>query len=218
MHRDKVLALMVWALALVLLCGDLALGDNDPAMDLYYSANSLCSRRFYKLAVTEYKTFLSQYAAHAKAPLAKWGLAISLYNLAQLKEAEPLFKELAGNGAVAAQEQLHNLWGACLLEQKRFPEAEKAFNWSLKNAKDPASEQTANARTGLIEAMFLKDKWANLPGPQLASNYYRWYYGALSMYQHQGDDWKTWNEALRPLLLARPACGSAGNGTRRGRW
>jgi TolA-binding protein len=149
-------------LAAALVWGDLALAENDPAMDLYYSANSLCSRRFYKLAVVEYKSFLSQYGNHAKAPLAKWGLAISLYNLGQLKEAEPLFKELAGNGAVAAQEQLHNLWGACLLEQKRFPEAEKAFNWSIKNAKDPASEQTANARTALIEAMFLQDKWAEV--------------------------------------------------------
>jgi TolA-binding protein len=109
MHRDNTLALTVWALAMLLVFGDLALAENDPAMDLYYSANSLCSRRFYKLAVTEYKTFLSPYGSHPKAPLAKWGLAISLYNLGQLKEAEPLFKELAGNGAVAAQEQLHNL-------------------------------------------------------------------------------------------------------------
>ena len=162
MHRNKAVSFASLALVMVLVCGDLALAENDPAMDLYYSANSLCSRRFYKLAVTEYKTFLSQYGAHAKAPLAKWGLAVSLYNLGNLKEAEPLFKELAGNGAVAAQEQLHNLWGACLMEQKRFPEAENAFNWSVKNAKDPASEQTANARTGLIETLFLQDKWAEV--------------------------------------------------------
>ena len=33
----------------------------DPALDKYYSANSLCSRRFYKLAVAEYKDFLAKY-------------------------------------------------------------------------------------------------------------------------------------------------------------
>ena len=162
MHRDKILALTVLALVMVWVCPDRALAENDPAMDLYYSANSLCSRRFYKLAVTEYKTFLSTYGTHAKVPLAKWGLAVSLYNLGDLKEAEPLLKELVGNGAIAAQDQLHNLWGACLMEQKRFAEAEQAFGWSVKNAKDPASEQTANARTGLIETLFLQDKWAEV--------------------------------------------------------
>lgn len=150
---------MVWALVATHVCGSLALAEADPAMDLYYSANSLCSRRFYKLAAVEYKTFLAKYGNHAKAPRAKWGLAVSLYNLGQLKEAEGLLKSLAGHREIAAQQQLHNLWGACLLEQKRFAEAEKAFDWSIKNAKDPASAQTANARTGLIEALYLQNKW-----------------------------------------------------------
>jgi len=153
---------MVWVLMAVLVCGGRALAEKDPAMDLYYSANSLCSRRFYKLAAVEYKTFLSKYGRHAKASLAKWGLAISLYNLGQLKEAEPLLKELAGHREIAAQGQLHNLWGQCLLEQKHFGEAEKAFGWSVKNAKDPGSARTANARTGLIEALYLQDKWSEV--------------------------------------------------------
>lgn len=150
---------MVWALVATHICGSLALAGTDPAMDLYYSANSLCSRRFYKLAAVEYKTFLAKYGNHAKAPRAKWGLAVSLYNLGQLKEAEGLLKSLAGHREIAAQQQLHNLWGACLLEQKRFTEAEKAFTWSVKNAKDPASAQTANARTALIETLYLQNKW-----------------------------------------------------------
>ncbi len=153
---------MVWALVAMHVCGSLALAETDSAMDLYYSANSLCSRRFYKLAAVEYKTFLAKYGKHAKAPRAKWGLAVSLYNLGQLKEAEGLLKSLAGHREIAAQQQLHNLWGACLLEQKRFAEAEKAFGWSVKNAKDPASAQTANARTGLIETLYLQNKWAEV--------------------------------------------------------
>ena len=162
MHRDKILSLTAWALLVVLACGDRAPAETDPAMDLYYSANSLCSRRFYKLAAVEYKTFLSKYGRHAKVPRAKWGLAISLYNLGQLKEAEGLLKSLAGHREIAAQGQLHNLWGACLLEQKRFAEAERAFGWSVKNAKDPSSAQTAYARTVLIEALYLQDKWSEV--------------------------------------------------------
>ncbi len=135
---------------------------RDPALDKYYIANSLCSRRFYKLAVAEYKEFLTKYPKHAKVPKAKWGLAISLYNLGNSKEAEPLFKGLAASKEIPDQEMLHNLWGSCLLEQKSFPEAEKAFTWSIKNAKDPASARTANARVGLIEALYLQNKWADV--------------------------------------------------------
>ena len=32
-------------------------------------------------------------------------------------------------------------------------------------------------------------------------DYYYWYYGCLSLYQHQGPIWKRWNERMRPLLL-----------------
>ena len=142
--------------------GDVARAQSDSALDLYYSANSLCSRRFYKLAVGEYKSFLSKYPQHAKAPKAKWGLAISLYNMGKAKEAEPLFKGLAGNSEISDQQMLHNLWGSCLLEQNKFAEAEKAFTWSVKNAKDPASARTANARAGLIEALYLQNKWAEV--------------------------------------------------------
>lgn len=140
----------------------LAQEKRDPALDKYYSANSLCARRFYKLAIVEYKEFLTKYPKHAKVPKAKWGLAISLYNLGKSKEAEPLLKGLAGSKEIPDQEMLHNLWGSCLLEQKSFAEAEKAFTWSIKNAKDPAGARTANARVGLIDALYLQNKWAEV--------------------------------------------------------
>lgn len=160
MRQNKVISLSAWALLLVWAGGgDFARAGEDPAMDLYYSANSLCSRRFYKLAVDEYKTFLAKYRGHSKAPLAKWGLAVSHYNLGQLKQAEPLLRELAGKREIAAQPLLHSLWGACLLEQRKFAEAEKAFAWAVKNAKDPGAQQAANARTGLIEALYHQNKW-----------------------------------------------------------
>jgi hypothetical protein len=33
-------------------------------------------------------------------------------------------------------------------------------------------------------------------------NYYYWYYGCLSMYQHGGDAWEKWNDTVKPLYLA----------------
>ena len=160
--KHATVALGVRTIVLVVLCFAVvasAQEKRDPALDKYHSANSLCARRFYKFAVAEYKDFLTKYPEHAKVPKAKWGLAISLYNLGKSKEAEPLFKGLVGSREIPDQEMLHNLWGSCLLEQKSFAEAEKAFTWSIKNAKDPASARTVNARVGLMDALYLQNKW-----------------------------------------------------------
>ena len=135
---------------------------DDAALDLYYSANSLCSRRFYKLAVNEYKLFLTKYPKHAKVPRAQWGLALALYSMGELKQAEPLLAKLAGGSSVDAQDQLHNLWGSCLLAMDRHADAEKAFTWTVTNAKDPKGTHVSNARVGQIEALFLQGKWAGV--------------------------------------------------------
>jgi|GEM_PF-1997679 len=39
-----------------------------------------------------------------------------------------------------------------------------------------------------------------LPRPRKESSYY-WYYATQVMFHLQGDDWKTWNQAMKPLLL-----------------
>jgi hypothetical protein len=39
--------------------------------------------------------------------------------------------------------------------------------------------------------------------PRLAElNLYYWYYGTLAMFQHGGEDWTRWNDALRDLLVS----------------
>ncbi len=85
--------------------------------------------------------------------------------------------------------------------------AEAMFIRQLLGAKpsDARQQESAEFLVSLegVDKKGRKGKFSNLPGPQAASNYYHWYYGALAMYQHQGEEWKTWNEAVRPLLLAR---------------
>ena len=160
--------LLVGLLAVAVLAGGTpawaqeAAADDDPGLDLYYSANSLCSRRFYKLAVAEYTLFLEKFPTHAKVPKAKWGLALALYSMGDLKQAEPLLAKLAGGTTIKAQDQLHNLWGTCLLAMDRLAEAEKAFAWTIDNAKDPKDKHVSNARVGHIEALFLQSKWADV--------------------------------------------------------
>ena len=166
MNDAKAKVLWVAVLVTAVLAGGApawAQAKDDEALDLYYSANSLCSRRFYKLAANEYKEFLTKYPTHAKAPKAQWGLALALYSMGDLKQAEPLLAKLAKSPSIAEQDQLHNLWGSCLLEMKgRLPDAENAFAWTVKNAKDPKSKHVSNARIGLIETQFLQEKWAEV--------------------------------------------------------
>ncbi|MDE0737011.1 MAG: hypothetical protein OSB47_14410, partial [Pirellulaceae bacterium] len=40
-----------------------------------------------------------------------------------------------------------------------------------------------------------------LPRKNTHSSYY-WYYGTQVMYHLQGDPWKRWNDAMKPLLIA----------------
>ncbi|MBL7221431.1 MAG: tetratricopeptide repeat protein [Phycisphaerae bacterium] len=155
---------VLWLIVLVSLLAPLAGAQEkaDPALDLYYNANSLCHRRFYKQAVDEYKRFLAKHPDHTKAPTARWGMAISLYNLSKSAEAEPLLAKLVGSRWIKAQDQVHNLWGSCLLELGKFPEAEKAFTWTIANGKDPKGKSVTDARVGLVESFYLQRKWKEL--------------------------------------------------------
>ncbi|TWT58094.1 hypothetical protein KOR42_14650 [Thalassoglobus neptunius] len=60
---------------------------------------------------------------------------------------------------------------------------------------------------------------ANRPSRSTINLYY-WYYGTLAMYQHGGDDWDQWNNALRDLLIAeqRKTGPQAGSWDPRGVW
>ena len=58
----------------------------------------------------------------------------------------------------------------------------------------------------------------NLIQKQLPSNnrvdYYYWYYGSLAMRQAQGQDWQSWNDKLKPILLGK----QIKRGNNRGAW
>ena len=173
-HRRWAIALSI---ATALLAGALhaqaqeAASSDDPALIPYYTGNALYTRQLYTHAITQYEAFLEASPKHAKAPLAKWGLALSYYSRFytydaakqaksrdDLKKAAGLFGQLAGLAAIKEQEQLHNLWGACSLELDDFPKAETALAWTVKNGKSP--ELKLDAMAGLAQALFLQDKWA----------------------------------------------------------
>lgn len=82
--------------------------------------------------------------------------------------------------------------------------AEAMFARQLLGAKpsEPPQQESAEYLSA-VESADKRGRGTNLPGPRSRSNFYHWYYGALALYQHQGEPWQRWNRAVRPLLLAR---------------
>jgi len=52
-----------------------------------------------------------------------------------------------------------------------------------------------------------------LPDPR-RPDYYYWYYGCLSLYQHQGPVWEMWNQEMKKTLLSM----QVRNGDAAGSW
>lgn len=133
---------------------------NDPATDLYYSANALYNRKLYSLAAEEYADFLKKFPAHDRAPRVRLGLALCHYSLGDKKKAAPLFALLTKERGLSNQQEIHNLWGQCLLGLDRPAEAQNAFAWSRSRGND--SEQKELAGAGLTEAFYCQSKWRDV--------------------------------------------------------
>ena len=177
---------------------------KDPALDLYFSANGLYNRRLYELAVDEYRKFLSKYSTHGKANDARLGLALSLFSSNRRLEAEPEFRKLSTNSQLAKLAPVHNYWGHCLLEQKKYAEAEKAFVWSVKNR--PELSVKADALAGLSESQYRQKKWAELGktalklrqvSPKSPHLFRVGYQGALGLFESKDFDGAL--QLLKPL-------------------
>lgn len=71
-------------------------------------------------------------------------------------------------------------------------------------------------RMANAEALLMR----NLPDWDADPNTYYWYYATLALFQHQGDSWKLWNDALTRTLLAnqRHDDGAAGSWNPDGEW
>ena len=87
--------------------------------------------------------------------------------------------------------------------------AEGMFVQQLLGASPPEERQKESAR-------YLAE---NVPTRKSNANLYYWYYGCLALYQHQGPEWTTWNDAIKPLLLERQIKSGPNTGTwEPGRW
>ena len=62
-------------------------GKDDPALEQYYVANGAYNRKLSPVAIQQYQAFLKDHPEHAKADLARRGLALSHYASKQYKAA-----------------------------------------------------------------------------------------------------------------------------------
>lgn len=126
---------------------------DDAALRDYLSANGLLNRGLYELAEKEYRQFLRAHESHAKAPIARYGLAVCLYRTekfaAAVKELEPLTE--VANFAFAAE--VRAMLGQCHLALKDYPAAARACQELLRNHE--RNELADDAAALLIEAHYL---------------------------------------------------------------
>ena len=132
---------------------------GDGVAGSYYDANALFNRKLYALAIKKYEAFLAANPQHPKASLARYGLALSHYELGNLKAAAPLLGQLSKDPRIPDKGRVYNKWGSCLLALGKNAEAESAFTWSSTNAREAARKH--EGLVGLAEAQFRQGKWAS---------------------------------------------------------
>ncbi|MBT3200503.1 MAG: hypothetical protein HN350_11355, partial [Phycisphaerales bacterium] len=109
-----------------------------------------------------------------------------------------LWLDIAGGG------EHKGLYGYTGPSPKDAMVAEGMFVQQLLGAKpsDPRQIESASYLVTGIKSGRRKSQ-GSLPTSDSKTNMYYWYYGFLSLYQHQSPMWKTWNLRVRQLLVDR---------------
>ena len=95
----------------------------DEAEEQYQLIAGLVERELHDLAVKEARSFLESYPSHPKAPLARYRLASSLYELERYEEAAQEYSALAGRRGFQFEAEVLFRLGECLVAQQRAAEA-----------------------------------------------------------------------------------------------
>ncbi|MCH7873124.1 MAG: tetratricopeptide repeat protein, partial [Planctomycetes bacterium] len=144
--RRAVLALLLTASAGPALAQDL----GDDLRD-YLSANGLLNRGLYELAATEYREFLSQHEEHAKAPIARYGLAVCLFRTEKFDEAIVELQQLHKRRRFEFAAEVGTILGQCYLAKQQPKPAADAFRRVVKRSAD--HDLADDAAAGLVEAL-----------------------------------------------------------------
>ena len=132
----------------------------DPALELYFAANAAYNRRLYPIAAGNYQSFLSRYAAHPKAQLARYGLGLSQFALKQYDKAVAEFLKLINEPKLdkkIERGRLTLLHAQCLLYGGKKDEAQARLVAAASNL--PAGVHQTGAIAAVADLFFGQNDW-----------------------------------------------------------
>ena len=109
---------------------------DDPALRDYLSGNGPLNRGLYELSASEYRKFLSQHVSHGKAPVARYGLAVSLFRLEKHGEAIEELKRLRKVSGFEYAAEVATILGRCHLAEGKYDAAANAFECAVREHPD----------------------------------------------------------------------------------
>ncbi|MCH7527280.1 MAG: tetratricopeptide repeat protein, partial [Planctomycetes bacterium] len=129
----------------------------DPAVRDYLSANGFLNRGLHDLAAAEYREFLAQHQDHEKAPIARYGLAVSLYHLQKFDEAASELTSLQKVTEFEFAAEVRTILGQCYLGLRRYGPAAEAFQHVAEGYRD--HDLADDAAAGRAEALYLAGQY-----------------------------------------------------------
>lgn len=134
-------------------------GAVDPAARGYLAGNGLLNRGLFELAADEYAQFLADHADHAKAPLARYGLAVCQFRLKKFDAARQELARLAPPPAgFPYAVEVAVMTGQCLAELQRPEEAVAVLETVVRDS--PTHELADDAAALLVRALVASGKSA----------------------------------------------------------
>ncbi|MFQ5494427.1 MAG: tetratricopeptide repeat protein [Phycisphaerae bacterium] len=130
---------------------------TDAALRGYLSANGMLNRGLYELAAEEYRRFLSEHGDHDKAPVARYGLGVSLYRMKRYDQAVKALELLKDESDFEFAAEVGTILGQSHLALKQYGPAAEAFDRVVrKHAKHQLADE---ACAGLAEARYLDGEY-----------------------------------------------------------
>lgn len=126
--------------------------DDAATLRDFHSANGLLNRGMNDLAEKEYRKFLAAHPNHAKAPTARYGLAVALQRQNRIDEAAGELEPLVGLERFEFIAESCLLLGQCRMMQDRYADAAAAFDVVVKRYAGHAQADLACAL--LVESHF----------------------------------------------------------------
>lgn len=142
----------------------LAQAADDPAvLRDYYSGNGFLNRGMYDLAAEEYRAFLKAHPSHEKAPVARYGLAVSLHRLGDHEAALPELAQLRRFPSFQFAAEVAMIEGQSLLALERYDDAAKSFAAVVERHPDHDLADDALAARG--EALYRAGDFQSVADP-----------------------------------------------------